>query len=52
MAIERALSVSYDDFGAHVTAFIEPDHRALYASREAWDTLQTAVLDALEGGST
>jgi predicted nucleotidyltransferase component of viral defense system len=48
-ATDRALSVSYDDFSGQVTAFLEPEHRELYASRDAWDSLQSSVLDALEG---
>ena len=51
-AIDRALSVSYDDYSAQVTAFLEPAHRELFASREAWDALQSSVIDALQTGGS
>ena len=44
----RALDVDYDSFMGQVGAFLEPDARALYASRAAWNQLQTEVVEALQ----
>lgn len=48
IAIERATSVSYDDFAGQVIAFLEDEHRVLHESREAWDQLQGEVVERLE----
>ena len=47
-AIERAMSVSYDEFVGQVVAYLEPEHRDLYASREAWNQMQAEVVAGLE----
>lgn len=47
-AISRAIDVSYDDFVGQVGAFLEPAHRVLYESREAWNQMQAEVVQHLE----
>jgi Nucleotidyl transferase AbiEii toxin, Type IV TA system len=47
-AIERAMEVSYADFRSQVASYLRPDHLDTYGSREAWDALQTQVVDLLE----
>jgi len=47
-AVERAMGVSYDEFVGQVVAFLEPEHRELYASRGAWDQMQSEVVRGLE----
>ncbi|GAC1352973.1 MAG: hypothetical protein NVS3B20_22010 [Polyangiales bacterium] len=49
LAIERSMTVSYDEFGGQVVAFLEEEHRPLYASRGAWAQLQSEVVASLEG---
>jgi hypothetical protein len=46
-AIERAMDVSYGEFKAQVASYLEPDHLAAYGSREAWDAIQTRVVELL-----
>jgi len=47
-AIERAMSLSYDDYAATVVAYLEPEQAEPYASREAWDLMQARVVSQLE----
>ena len=47
-AIERAMDVSYAVFRSQVASYRRPDHLDAYGSREAWDALQTRVVDLLE----
>jgi predicted nucleotidyltransferase component of viral defense system len=47
-AIERAMDVSYADFKSRVASYLQSDHLDTYGSREAWDALQTQVVDLLE----
>ena len=47
-AIERAMDVSYDEYRGQVVAFLHPDHAAPFASRAAWDQMQSDVVSALE----
>ena len=47
-AIERAMDVSFAEYQGQVVAFLEPHHLAEYSSREAWDALQTSVVENLE----
>jgi predicted nucleotidyltransferase component of viral defense system len=48
LAIERAMSVSYDDYSGQVLAFLEEEHRRPHASRAAWELLQNEVVARLE----
>jgi predicted nucleotidyltransferase component of viral defense system len=50
-AVENAMSISYDDYRAHVVAYLHPDHADAYASRSVWDGIQTNVVDRLREGS-
>jgi len=47
-AIERAMDVSFDDYQGQVVAYLDPAHAPAYSSRQAWDALQTSVVDSLE----
>ncbi len=47
-AAERAMEISFDEFQGRVVAFLDPACMEMYASREAWDVLQTQVVDRLE----
>lgn len=49
-AIEHALEISYDQYAAQVVAYLDPDQRELYESRDAWNAMQEAVVSALEAG--
>ena len=51
-AIERAMDVSFADFQGQVIAFLDPAHSPMYASRDAWNALQTQVVEALQKGAT
>ena len=44
-AIDNAISISYDDYSAKVVDYLEPDHAELYASRVAWELMQSVVTD-------
>jgi predicted nucleotidyltransferase component of viral defense system len=47
-AIEHALEITYDQYAAQVVAYLDPVQRELYESRDAWNTMQDAVVTALE----
>ena len=47
-AIERCMEVSYDDFKAQVASYLKPDQIEALGSREAWNALQSQVLEFLE----
>jgi Nucleotidyl transferase AbiEii toxin, Type IV TA system len=47
-AIERCMEVSYDDYKAQVVSYLKPDQIEALGSREAWDTLQSQVVEFLE----
>jgi predicted nucleotidyltransferase component of viral defense system len=47
-AVERAVTMSYDDYASTVVAYLEPDHAPAFASRSAWDAMQENVVRALE----
>lgn len=47
-AIERAMSVSFDEYTSKVIAYLEPGHAELYAGRAAWDAMQEDVIARLE----
>lgn len=47
-AIVHAMAISYDEFRSQVVSYLESDHVAPYASREAWDAMQQNVVGQLE----
>jgi predicted nucleotidyltransferase component of viral defense system len=47
-AIERALEITYDQYTAQVVAYLDPEQRVLYESQSAWNTMQDAVVEALD----
>lgn len=47
-AMEHALEISYDQYAAQVVAYLDPDQRELYESRDAWNAMQDAIVSALE----
>lgn len=49
-AIERAMEISYDDFKAQVVSYLKPEHIEEYGAKEAWDAIQSQVVDYLEKG--
>ena len=49
-AIERAMEVSYADYKGQVISYLKPEHIEEYGSKEAWDAIQSQVVDYLEKG--
>ena len=47
-AIERSMEVSYGDYKARVVSYLKPDQIEAFGSREAWDALQSHVVEFLE----
>ena len=47
-AIERAMEVSYADFKSQVVSYFKPEHVDEYGTRQAWDALQSQVVESLE----
>ena len=47
-AIERCMEVSYDEYKAQVVSYLKPDQIEALGSREAWDALQSQVVEFLE----
>jgi hypothetical protein len=47
-AIERAMSISFDDYASKVVAFLDPTQAELFRERAAWDAMQDAVVARLE----
>jgi predicted nucleotidyltransferase component of viral defense system len=47
-AIERCMEVSFDDYKAQVVSYLKPDQIEALGSREAWDALQSQVVEFLE----
>jgi len=46
-AAENAIGIGYDDFAGQVLAYLEPEYQDRYRPREAWETLQAEVVEAL-----
>jgi predicted nucleotidyltransferase component of viral defense system len=46
-AIERAMSISFDDYVAKVVAYLDPRQAELFESRTAWDAMKNAVASRL-----
>ena len=47
-AIDRAMSISFDEYMAQVVSYLEPEQAELRASRTAWDTMQSNVVNRLQ----
>jgi len=47
-AIERCMEVSYDEYKAQVVSYLKPDQIEALGSREAWDALQSQLVEFLE----
>lgn len=48
LAVQNALSLSFDDFKGQVLAYLETEDQAVYDSPDAWDAMQLNVLESLE----
>lgn len=48
VAIERAMSISFDEYASRVVAYLDPDQREIFGSRDAWNAMQDAVVSQLE----
>jgi len=48
-AIEKAMSVGYDQFAGQVLAYLEPEYQDQYRARRIWESLQDEVVQRLEG---
>jgi hypothetical protein len=46
-AIDRAMTIGFDDFRGQVAAYLEPENQAEFAERAVWEMLQERVVDAL-----
>lgn len=47
-AVEKAMSVGYDEFAGQVLAYLEPEYQDHYRPRKAWEALQDEVVQRLE----
>jgi predicted nucleotidyltransferase component of viral defense system len=47
-AIDRAMAISFDEYSAQVVAYLAPDQRDLFASRDVWNATQDSVVSKLE----
>jgi predicted nucleotidyltransferase component of viral defense system len=47
-AIERAMSISFDEYVAKVVAYLDPAQADLFRERPAWEAMQDAVISRLE----
>jgi predicted nucleotidyltransferase component of viral defense system len=47
-AVANASELTYDQYASLVIAYLDPEHAALYASRENWDAMQLDVIERLE----
>jgi hypothetical protein len=45
------MEVSFDQYRGQVVAYLDPAHSPMVASREAWDVLQSRVVEMLEKAS-
>jgi len=51
-AVDRALSISFDEYRSQVIAYLDPEQAAPFASREAWELMQSTVVERLEALSS
>ena len=47
-AVDRAMSVSFDDYVSKVVAYLLPEQAELFAGRDAWNAMQEEVIARLE----
>jgi len=47
-AIERAMSISFDEYVSKVVAYLDADQADLFRERSAWDAMQEGVVSRLE----
>jgi predicted nucleotidyltransferase component of viral defense system len=47
-ALERAMSISFDDYTSKVVAYLDPAQVELFEDRAAWEAMQDAVVSRLE----
>jgi predicted nucleotidyltransferase component of viral defense system len=47
-AVDRAMSVSFDDYVSKVVAYLEPEQAELFSGRDAWNAMQEEVVTRLE----
>ena len=47
-AVERVLSLSFDDYASQVLAYLAPEEAAPFSGREAWEAMQLDVVNQLE----
>ena len=47
-AMERAMTLSYADYKAQVVSYLQPEQAGAHGSPEAWDALQTQVVEYLD----
>jgi hypothetical protein len=48
VAIERAMSISFDEYASRVVVYLDPDQIEIFGSRDAWSAMQDAVVSQLE----
>jgi predicted nucleotidyltransferase component of viral defense system len=48
-AIERAMSLSFDEYAGQVVAFLVPEHADLYGSKAHWEAMQHDIVTSLKG---
>lgn len=46
-AAENAAALTYDEYRSLVVAYLDPTHEATYASRAAWESLQSEVVERI-----
>lgn len=51
-AIDRAMDVSYAEFKSQVASYLKPEHLDEYGTREAWNALQSRVVDVLQSAQS
>jgi hypothetical protein len=47
-AVDRVMSLSYDDYVSQAVAYLEPDQVASSKDREVWDAMQLEVVELLQ----
>jgi len=47
-ALDRAMSLTYDDYVSQVVSYLHPDHRADLGTAESWDAFQLKVVEYLD----
>jgi hypothetical protein len=47
-AVDRSMSISFDDYTSKVVAYLDPEHAELYEGRPAWDQMQETVVSRLD----